>query len=109
MSQVLGKSEAMLDEPTSASGWISSHWEGVVTLAVMVVGWIVTFARYGFRLSALERENKELKKRLEVNEEDLCEHISNTRRHIDPERDERRWQDLKEHLARIEGKIERRR
>jgi predicted Holliday junction resolvase-like endonuclease len=98
----------MIDEPSSGGSWMALHWEGVITVGAMVIGWIIMLARYGFRISATETDIKEIKQRVATNEEDLCEHITNTRRHIDPERDERRWQELKEHLQRIEAKVERR-
>jgi flagellar biosynthesis/type III secretory pathway M-ring protein FliF/YscJ len=108
VSQILEKREAMFDEPATAGSWISSHIEWLVGVALLAIGWIIILARYGFRITAIEKDVKEIKKSVAVNEEDLCEHITNTRRHIDPERDERRWQELKEHLQRIEAKVERR-
>lgn len=40
---------------------------------------------------------------------ELLIHEHDTRRHIDPERDERRWQDLLERLKNIEDSLRRRR
>lgn len=74
--------------------WVHKNIGTIVTVLVLLVGLAAQWANFG---QAAERA-KAVDQRLYIHETD-------TKRHLDPERDERRWQELLRRLDQIEQKI----
>jgi hypothetical protein len=71
--------------------WVQKNVGTIITLTVLLLGLAAQWANFG---QAAERM-KAVDQRLYIHETD-------TERHIDPNRDERRWQELLIRLDRIE-------
>jgi hypothetical protein len=71
----------------------------VVSLLVVFAGIIASHARNSIRIDYLEKE-------LKATNDTTDKHIASTAIHIDPQRDEHRWNEILRRLGRIEEKLE---
>jgi uncharacterized protein YqgV (UPF0045/DUF77 family) len=84
--------------------WIANNIGAVVTIVVVVLGVAATWVMYGARITQLEKDIKKLIEVVEKLEEFVRTHHADTSLHIDPHRDEKRWDDFKDQIfQRIDG------
>lgn len=97
--------------------WLANNIGVIITAAVVVLGVVSTWVLYGADIRQLKadkvRAEKEKEKQDKVIEElktALSMHSADTTLHIDPHRDEKRWDDFKNEswrrFDRVEEKIE---
>ena len=75
--------------------WLSKHVPTLILILTLLCGLIVQWTRMEISVSDLRTLKAEYNS-----------HKNDTRLHVDPERDERRWQELLDRLSRIEDKID---
>ena len=96
----------MFQDGGPAVSWLENHFGIVATL----IGWVATICGFVFGTQAsikqIQKQSAETCARVEEIDTRITSHLSDYRRHIDPERDDRRWQDLRDRLSRIEGKLD---
>jgi hypothetical protein len=87
----------MLDDPSqSVASWFDKQLGTIIAFAVLVAGIIAGYVRLGVRVDVQGKDIGKLETRVGAVEECQEEHLADTTRHIDPVRDERRWQEMKE-------------
>lgn len=79
----------------SGSSWLRSHAEVAITIILLLLSLVAQWTIINNKVA----EIAVLQSQLEV-------HRLDTQHHVDPERDERRWQELIKRLERIEDKID---
>ena len=77
---------------------------------VVIIGTIATWVLYGARITQLEKDIEKVTTAIEELEKIVREHQTDTTVHIDPHRDEKKWDDLKSEIFRrfdgVDGKID---
>lgn len=90
--------------------WISNNVGALISAVILVFGLVATWVLYGADIKQLKIDKNELKLNLAELEKVVSIHKSDTSLHIDPHRDEKRWDDFKAEIMRrfdgMEGKIE---
>src|SRR4051812_46050447 len=98
----LNKGLVVLDDNSQSVGaWLSNHLEFLLGFFVLVGTWIVFFVRLSSRVDDNTKDITSLREDHNALDDQVAAHLADTRRHIDPERDERRWQELREDLRYI--------
>jgi flagellar biosynthesis/type III secretory pathway M-ring protein FliF/YscJ len=104
------RARAMLDgTPQTVGQWLEAYLGHVITICGAFIVFVIGYTKLGDRVSNSEREQARLSIRVEGVEKDVDEHCSDTRKHIDPERDERRWQSMEQMLREIHTEMRQRR
>lgn len=75
--------------------WLKSNVGTLILLVTLGISLVVQWTLYGEAAKLSERTAQE-----------LARHSSDTQRHLDPVRDERRWQELLERLKAIESTLQ---
>lgn len=90
--------------------WAANNIGTLIIIATMIFGGVAAWVLYGADIRQLKKDLAEVKGTLHEVEKIMREHMSDTSLHIDPHRDEKRWDDLKSEIFRrfdgMEGKIE---
>jgi uncharacterized membrane protein YccC len=94
--------DAVLDNPTPAPviSWLDQNFGTIVTIALAVVAFIAWLVRLEYKVGDLTKD---------LNKVSDCvdEHTAETQIHIDPVRDERRWQEMRESQNKMQAKLDR--
>ena len=90
--------------------WISNNAQLLATLIMLGFGLVVTWALLGADIKQLKKDTAEIKAEVHELVKVTQAHRLDTTLHIDPHRDDKRWDDLKSEIFRrfdgMEGKIE---
>jgi hypothetical protein len=98
----------MLDDNSQSVGaWFGQHLEAVITFVVMTAGLVASYVRLGGRVDDNGKDIEALREDHNKLDDEVAAHLGDIRRHIDPERDERRWQELREDIKWIKDKLQR--
>lgn len=97
--------------------FIIEYWTQILWTGGTLIGGVLTYAKLMAKVEYLEKDmaatkgfqNKEIDG-LKLSYKDLVDcvdgHHTNTRVHIDPERDERRWQEMKDLIQGVGRRVE---
>jgi hypothetical protein len=99
----LNEGVVMLDD--NSQSWLTNHLEFLLGLFVMVGTWLVFFVRLSSRVDDNAKDLETLREDHNTLDDQVSAHLTDIRRHIDPERDERRWQELREDIRYIKEKL----
>lgn len=90
--------------------WIANNLGALIAAVVAGLGLVATWVLYGADIRQLKKDMTRLQAELTQAEALVNKHHSDTTLHIDPHRDEKRWDDLKSEIFRrfdgMESKIE---
>lgn len=90
--------------------WLSHNTGTVVSVLAMLVAMVIAWATNSSRITQLEKENERSSREFKELGQVVDRHRGDTSLHIDPRRDQRMWDDLKNEMRagfeRIEKKIE---
>lgn len=102
------RARAMLDgTPQTVGQWLEAYLGHILVACGALITFVVGYTRLGERVNNFEREQGRLSIRVEGVEKDVDEHCADTRKHIDPERDERRWQNMERMLSEMHAEMRR--
>ena len=91
--------------------WIVNNLGSLITTIAVFLGVVAVWVGYGADIRQLKKDRDAADKRFDDFEKEVRQHIQDATRHIDPYRDEKRWDEFKSDLFRrfdvIERKIER--
>ena len=90
--------------------WIEENMGLLITLLTLAVGAVVWLVRLEGKVNETSRKSADDARTIEGMEGRLSAHLLDSRRHVDPERDERRWNEFDRHVNRrfdtIESKLD---
>lgn len=90
--------------------WLSHNTGTVVSVMAMLVAMVIAWATNSARIGQQEKESERLNQALKELADDVDAHRGDTALHIDPHRDQRMWDDMKNEMRtgfdRVEKKIE---
>ena len=75
--------------------WIKDNVAVLIVIVGIFAGWVATWTKMSIEAEAAAGFRSQ-----------MAVHIMDTSIHVDPQRDERRWQELLMRLTRIENKID---
>ena len=80
---------------SNGMGWLRSNLSIVITVILLLIAFVAQWSILQSKTVLIDQVAQEVKT-----------HELDTAHHIDPERDERRWQELLRRLDRIEAKLD---
>jgi len=80
--------------------WLVNNLGSLIAIVAAVLGLVTTWVLYGADIRQLKKNNERLEEELKELRTESREHQANTSLHIDPHRDEKRWDDLKSEIFR---------
>ena len=96
----------LVDESShSVATWFGEHLDLLIEGVVLTITLIVGYVKLGGRVEHNESKLTKLEDKVETIDQTVAAHSADTRRHIDPERDERRWTELREDIKWIKDKL----